>query len=203
MKLYSSPTSPYVRKVRMLLIETGLDDRVEQVAIATTPIAPDAAIAAANPLGKIPCLERPDGPAIFDSRVICRYLDSLHPGRKFYPRGPAEWTAATLEALADGMLDAAVIALYESRLRPAEAQFQPWVDAQILKITRSLDALETLWIAHLGGPLDAGGLATGVALGYLDFRYGALDWRATRPKLAAWHEGFAALDSYRATMPPA
>lgn len=203
MKLYASHTSPYVRKVRMMLLETGLDDRVEQVEVSGTPTAPNPAVAAANPLGKIPCLERPDGPAIFDSRVICRYLDTLHAGRKFYPHGPAEWTAATLEALADGILDAAVLCRYEAVLRPAELQFQPWVDAQMLKITRSLDALETLWIAHLDGPLDAGGLATGVALGYLDFRYAALDWRAARPKLARWHEGFAALPSYAATTPPA
>lgn len=201
MKLHYSPTSPYVRKVQIILHETGLKDRVEIATIASTPLAENPAITAANPLGRIPCLERPDGPALFDSRVICRYLDSLHAGRKFYPEGAAQWTALTLEALADGVLDSAVSATYEARLRPEELRFQPWIDAQRGKIGRALDALEREWIAHLKGPMDIGAIAVASALGYIDLRFEALAWRATRPALAAWHEGFAARESYKASAP--
>jgi glutathione S-transferase len=134
--------------------------------------------------------------------VICRYLDSLHQGRKFYPEGAGLWTSLTLEALGDGVLDAAVLMIYEARLRPEALRFAPWVDAQTLKIARALDALEARWIAHLQGPLDAGGLCVGVALGYLDFRFAEIAWRGGRPLLAEWHKGFAALPSFRATMPP-
>jgi glutathione S-transferase len=201
MKLHHSPTSPYVRKVMIVLREAGLLDRVALVPHASTPLAEDPTLVAAAPLARIPCLEREDGPAIFDSRVICRYLDSLHAGRKIYPEGAALWTTLTLEALADGVLDSAVSAVYEMRLRPEGARFQPWIDAQKGKIARAIGALEAEWIAHLAGPLDAGAIAVGVALGYVDFRHGDLNWRAGCPKLAAWHATFAERESYAATMP--
>jgi glutathione S-transferase len=184
------------------LHETGLLDRVERVTVSTSPVAPDAALAHANPLGKIPCLERPDGPAIFDSRVICRYLDSLHHGHRLYPAPPALWSTLTLEALADGLMEAAILVVYESRLRPEALRFEPWVDGQKRKIAQALDALEALWIAHLSGPLDAGAIAAAAALGYLDLRFADLDWRASRRRLAAWHAAFAARPSYAETAPP-
>lgn len=201
MKLLHSPTSPYVRKVLMLLHETGLTDKVAVETVASTPIAENPTLTAANPLGRIPCLLRDDGPALFDSRVICQYLDSLHGGRTFYPAAPALWTTLTLEALADGMLDSAVSGMYERRLRPADMQFAPWIDAQRGKVVRALDALETLWTAHLEGPPDAGALAVAATLGYLDLRYGDLNWRDARPKLAAWHARVAERPSYAATAP--
>jgi glutathione S-transferase len=201
MKLHHSPTSPYVRKVMIVLHEIGLADRVALTTNPSTPMAESPTLTAANPLGRVPCLEREDGPAIFDSRVICRYLDSLHAGRKLYPVGEALWTTLTLEALADGMLDSAVSCIYEARLRPKQLRYQPWVDAQKGKIRRGLDALEAGWTAHLSGPMDAGAIAVAAALGYLDFRYGDMAWREGRPRLAAWHAGFAARDSYQATQP--
>jgi glutathione S-transferase len=203
MKLYFSPTSPYARKVAMTLHETGLLDRVEIVTVSTTPTAPDAALAAANPLGKLPCLTGADGPALFDSRVITRFLDSLHHGHRLYPAPPALWSTLTLEALADGVMDAAILAVYETRLRPEPIRFAPWVEGQKHKIAQALDALETLWAAHLAGPVDAGAIATAAALGYLDLRFGDMGWREGRPRLAAWHAGFAARPAYVATMPPA
>jgi glutathione S-transferase len=200
-RLLYSPTSPYVRKVAVTLIETGLDARVERVAAPGSPVAPNATTTALNPLGKIPCLERPDAPALYDSRVICRYLDSLHDGRKLYPDGAALFSTLTLEALADGALDAGVLRLYEARLRPEDRRFAPWDEGQRLKMTRALDALEAQWTAHLAGPLDAGAIAVGCMLGWFDFRFADLDWRAGRPRLAAWEAGIAARPSFAATVP--
>lgn len=199
--LYSSPTSPYVRKVLIVARETGTISQIDTVFGGGSPVEPNAATRAVNPLGKIPCLARPDGPAIFDSPVICQYLDSLHHGHKLYPAGAARWSALTLEALADGILDALVLCLYETRLRPEPIRFAPWVDAQRLKVTQALDALEAQWIAHLNGPLDIGGVAVGATLGYIDFRFPDIAWRNGRPALSAWHAAFAERDSYKATVP--
>lgn len=199
MHLVSSPTSPFVRKVRVLLHETGLGDRVSEAPVATTPFdtAPD--VAAANPLGKIPALLREDGPALHDSRVICRYLDA-QAGAGLYPEARL-WEVLTLEAIADGMMEAGVLMVYEDRLRPKTARHAPWVEAQWAKIARTLDALEGRWMSHLAGPLDMGQIATACALSYLDFRHGARNWRAGHPALAAWFNGFAARDSMQQTAP--
>jgi len=201
MKLLYSTTSPYVRKVVVLLRETGLLDRVALAAAPGSPVAPNAETIALNPLGKIPCLERPDGPAIYDSRVICRYLDGLHDGRRHYPEGPGLISTLTLEALADGALDAGVLALYEARIRPEAARYAPWVEGQRAKMVRALDALEAQWTAHLAGPMDAGAIAVGCMLGWFDFRFADLDWRAGRPRLSAWEAEIAARDSFRETAP--
>ena len=202
MKLRHSPTSPYVRKVMLLLHETGLAERVTLVPASGTPIDPDAGVVAANPIGKIPALERPDGPTLFDSRVICRYLDTLHEGRPLYPAAPALWTTLTLEALAEGALDAAILCVYETRLRPEALRFAPWVEGQRAKILRALDALEGGWLAHLRGPTDMGALAVAAMLGYLDLRFPDLDWRAERPGLASWLETAATRPGFAETAPP-
>jgi glutathione S-transferase len=199
--LYHSPTSPYVRKVVVLIAEAGITG-VTQVAAAGSPVDSKAMPLEQNPLGKIPALARPDGPALYDSRVICRYLDDLA-GAGFYPEAPRLWDSLTLEATADGILDAAVLMVYESRIRPEERRYQPWVEGQWAKIDRALDAVSTRWMDHLGGPLDIGQIAVGCALGYLDFRHAAREWRATRPELASWMAGFAARPSMVATNPPA
>ena len=201
--LFYAPTSPYVRKVLILAHEGGFADRIETVAAAGTPIEPNTQTAAANPLGKIPCLKRDDGPALFDSRVICQYLDATHGGGQFYPAGAARWSALTLEALADGIVDAAILVVYESRLRPEERRFTPWTDGQLGKIHRAIDALEAEWLPHLKGPLDIGSIAVACALGYLDLRFPDLGWRDSHPGLAAWLSDFAGRESYKATVPPA
>jgi glutathione S-transferase len=187
-RVLSSPASPFVRKVRAVLIETGQTD-VDVVDVAAHPLGGDAALNATAPLGKIPALERDGGPTIFDSRVICRFLDhraqaGLYPDARI-------WETLTLEALADGIMDAAVISVYEKRARPEEMWHQPWLDAQWAKVDRALDALERQWMSHLHGPLDMGQIAVACALGYLDFRHGDKDWRAGRDSLAAWYARFA------------
>jgi glutathione S-transferase len=201
MKLLGSPTSPYVRKVSVLLAETEQTEKVEMASGAGTPLAPNEATVAANPLGKVPCLVRPSGPALFDSRVIGQYLDSLHEGRKLYPEGEALWNVLTLEALADGMLDAALLVVYEGRLRPDDIRFPDWMTAQRAKVERSIDQLEARWIAHLEGPIDAGQIAVACALGYIEFRLPDLTWRDAHPALARWFDAFASRPSMQDTVP--
>lgn len=202
LRLYYSPTSPYARKAVVLLHETGQIGDVEIVQASGTPVDPGSAPLALNPLGKIPALERGDGPAIYDSRVICQYLDDRAGGR-FYPKPPRRWETLTLEATADGILDAAILMVYEVRIRPDNLRFDAWVEGQWSKIARALDALETRWMAHLGGPLDIGHIAVACALSYVDFRHGGRAWRAAHPHLAAWHAEFAQRPSMEATVPPA
>ncbi|GAB1361507.1 glutathione S-transferase [Rhodobacter sp.] len=199
MKLYASPTSPFVRKVTVMIREGGIEG-VETVDVAGTPVAPGTLPVDLNPLGKIPALQLDDGRALYDSRVICRYLDQ-RAGTGFYPADDRLWDVLALEATADGMMDAAVLMVYESRLRPEERRHAPWVEAQWLKIARALDAAETLWQPHLQGRLDAGQIALGVALGYLDFRLSDRNWRDGRPALAAWQTGRAASAAMQATVP--
>jgi glutathione S-transferase len=199
LKLHSNVASPFARKVRAVAIETGLAGRIEELDRRVTPVQPDPAIVRDNPLGKIPCLVTDDGTVLYDSRVICDYLDGLHDGeRLFPPSGPARWTALRRQALADGIMDAGVLARYETFLRPEERRWPDWVDNQKKKFRRALDALEA---EDLGETLDIGTIAIGCALGYLDFRYAAESWRASRPKLAAWFERFAERPSMAATAP--
>ncbi|WP_425040505.1 glutathione S-transferase [Primorskyibacter sp. S187A] len=200
MILYSSTTSPYVRKILVLLHETDQLDAVQQVTSSTAPNNPTAGLQAKNPLMKIPALERPEGATLYDSRVICQFLDARGGGR-LYPEGPRRWETLTLEATADGMLDAALLMTYESRLRPEDKRWETWVEAQWSKIEASCDALNTRWISHLSGPMDMGQIAVGCALGYVDFRHGARNWRAGRDALARWYDGFAARASMQATVP--
>jgi glutathione S-transferase len=199
MQLVSSPLSPFVRKVRVVLLETGLADSVEVVNLATTPFETDPRAAAANPLGKIPALIREDGAALYDSRVITRYLDDLA-GGGLYPQARL-WEVLTLEATAEGIMDAAVLIAYEGRLRPDDMQYAPWTEAQWAKIARALDAIEGRWMSHLAGLPDMSHIALGCALGYLDLRHAARDWRAGHPALAAWYEGIAARESMVQTAP--
>ena len=199
MKLYHSPTTPFGRKVMALILETGLSSRVEVVVASGTPLDPGSLPLDRNPLGKIPALLRDEGGAIYDSRVICRYLDDLA-GAGLYPAARL-WEVLTLEATADGMLEAALLMVYETRLRPEELRFAPWVEGQWAKIARALDAVEADAPAHLDVPLNMGQIALACALGYLDFRHAARDWRAGRPRLAAWEAGFAKRPAMQATRP--
>ena len=202
MILYSSPTSPYVRKVLILLQETRQLDHVTQIDGSGTPLSPHADVPGKNPLGKIPALERPDGPTLYDSRVICQFLDA-RAGGKLYPEGARKWDTLTLEATADGILDAALLMTYEARLRPQELRMDSWVDGQWDKIARACAALNTRWMSHLSGSLDMGQIAVACALGYVDFRHEARGWRRGNDALAAWYETFSARPSMQATVPPA
>jgi len=202
LKLYQSPTSPYVRKILVLLHETGQMQDVELVGATGTPVDPGSMPLAQNPLGKIPALERGEGPALYDSRVICRYLDDRAGGR-LYPKPPRLWDTLVLEATADGMLDAAILMVYETRLRPENLRLEAWVEGQWAKIARALEAVEASWMEHLHGPLDMGQVAIACALGYLDFRHGDRDWRKRCPRLKAWYADFAKRPAMEATVPPA
>jgi glutathione S-transferase len=164
-------------------------------------VAPDAAVVADNPLGKIPCLVTDEGLALYDSRVIAEYLDSQGAGPALFPAaGPERLVTLALQALGDGILDAGVATRYETFLRPEALRWSEWVAAQKLKITRSLDHLEAD-IASLDGRIDVGSITIGCALGYLDFRFADDRWRQGRPGLAAWYERFAKRPSMQATKP--
>lgn len=201
MTLHHSPTSPFVRKVMIVLHETGQLDQVSLSASMGTPIEPGTMPVAHNPLGKIPALERPNASTLFDSRVICRYLAS-RTANTLYPEGDALWDTLALESLADGVLEAAVLMRYEIAVRPADKQHGPWIEGQWQKVARSLDVLEQRWMAHLHGPLTIGQIGVACALAYLDFRHAERGWRTGRPALAAWFEGFAQRPSMQATVIP-
>jgi len=200
MRLYSAAASPFARKVRVCLLELKIEDQVELLDAHTTPIAPSDALISQNPLGKIPCLMRADGTALYDSRVITRYLNDLADG-DLYPAGPQLWETLTLEATADGMMEAAVLMVYEKRIRPEEKIYNVWIEAQWDKISRALDALESGWTGHLDGPLDMGQIGVGIVLEYLDFRHGDRDWRKGRDTLASWQAKFAKRDAMEKTQP--
>lgn len=201
MQLYTSPTTPFGRKVMVQIRESGLADRVEEIAVMGSPLDPGSLPLAQNPLGKIPALmPAGGGAAIYDSRVICRYLDDLS-GVGLYPQGADLWPILTLEATADGILEAALLMVYEGRLRPEELRYAPWVEGQWQKIARALDAIEARSMDILSGPLSMAHIAIAVALGYLDFRHADRDWRQDRPVLAAWEKQFAARPAMVETRP--
>lgn len=201
MKLAYSATSPYVRKVMVLLHETGQLDDVALTEIATTPMAPSAPLVSQNPLGKVPALERDEGPALFDSRVICAFLDDRAQAG-LYGKGARHWEIRTLEATADGILDAALLMVYETRLRDEDERSEAWVEAQWAKIAQAVAALNTRRISHLSGTLDMGQIAVGCALGYLDLRHDARAWRHGNDALARWFDTFDSRPSMQATAPP-
>ncbi|MDJ0860361.1 MAG: glutathione S-transferase family protein [Dinoroseobacter sp.] len=200
MKLLSSPASPFGRKVRALLAETGHADHVALQDVTAAAIGPvDDILIAANPAGKLPTLIRPDGPALYDSRVICRYLNDTFDLGMYPDHGKFEML--TLEATADAIMDAGIQMVYERRLRPDEIVFEEYLEGQWRKITRTLDALEARWMSNLSGPVDMSHIALGCALGYLDFRLDARNWREGRPALAAWAEAFLDRPAMVATAP--
>jgi len=201
-RLYHAPASPFVRKVMVLLHEARATDRVTLVPASGNPLDPGTLPVDRNPLGKIPALERPDGPTLYDSRVITRYLDDLLHGG-LYPAAPRLWDTLVIEATGDGIAEAAVLMRYETHLRPEASRSPAWAEAQWQKIARALTALEERWMSHLSGPLDMGQIAVGCALGYLDFRHAERDWRAVHPALAAWFGAVEARPAMRATAPDA
>lgn len=199
MKLIASLTSPYVRKVRALIIEAGRQDELPLHLVKTTPLATAAEIPAANPIGKIPALVREDGPALYDSRVITRFLDAEW-DLGLYPQARL-WDVLTLEATAEGILDSAVSISYERKLRPIEQQSPDWIEAQWGKIASALDAVEDRWMGLLSGPLNMPQIAMACALEYLDFRHDDRQWRDGRPNLAAFQASFGARPSMELTKP--
>lgn len=199
MKLVSSPASPFVRKVRVILREAGLTGAVEELPVATTPLNTAGDVWAANPLGKIPALVRDGGRAIYDSRVITRFLDA-YARAGLYPEDRI-WEVLTLEATADGIMDAAILCVYEGRLRPEAQQSPDWIAAQWNKAITAVRHINDSWMDHLAGPVDAGQIAVGCALGYLDFRHAARNWRDGNDALANWFEAFDSRPAMAETRP--
>lgn len=201
MKLRHSPTSPFVRKVLVLAHEVGLADRIEIV--PTDAWSETTDLAAQNPLSKVPTLVLDGGAVLYDSPVICEYLDGLHAGEPRLPREGAErWAVLRLQALADGMMESAVAVFIERVRRPADTRWEATIEREQATLGRALDHLERE-IAELSSePPHLGVIAVACVLGYLDLRGAVADWRAGRPQLAAWYEVFAARPSMRATSPP-
>jgi len=189
MILRSSAASPFVRKVRIAIALLGLDSKVE---VRETDLNdPADTIRAQNPLGKIPALVLDDGTTLYDSRVILEYLDHLAGGGRIIPRDPAaRFETLRLQALCDGILDACVLIVYESRYRPEDKRVQAWLERQAGKVKRALDALEAAPPPLTPMP-DAGQIALACVLGYRDLRFDE-GWRKDYPRLLAWHDKFAA-----------
>ena len=200
MKLLSNSLSPYGRKVKIAMGLKGLKDRIEIVPVDTN-IVDNPVINRPNPLAKIPALVVDGSTAIYDSHVICEYLDSLAPAPVLFPKSGVERIKTlTLGALADGILDAALLLVYEKRFRPEAMWHAPWQERQQGKIDRALDHLEQAPPAWSASP-DYGHLTLACALGYLDFRLEG-KWRPAHPKLVAWLDRFAeAVPAFDETRP--
>ena len=197
MKLIMAEASPFARKVRVLLRETNQLKDVEEVSISTSPFQVNEQAKAANPTGRIPSLIRADGPALYDSRVITRYLDAKA-AAGMYPEARL-WDVLTVEATGDSMMDSAVSISYELRLRPQEKVSSEWTDAQWSKVMGGCDALQSQWMDLLNGPLTMAHISIACALGYLDLRHGARNWRQGHDALAAWFADFSKRPSFRET----
>jgi glutathione S-transferase len=194
-KLYSNPASPFARKVRVVAHELAL--KLDEVNVDARN---DETLRKINPLKKIPVLVLADGSTLFDSMVICEYLNELgggrfFPGKNIFRQHTGGWKALTLASLADGIMDAAVACRYESI---EERRNEAHIERYLKTVNAGLDTLERL---NFNEKITIGEISAGCALGYIDFRYGDLNWRATRPKLAGWFEKFAQFDSMKATAP--
>jgi glutathione S-transferase len=201
-KLFFSPASPFVRKVMVCALERGIDGHIEKLGSAAHPINQDPTIKAHNPTGKVPTLIADDGSAIYDSRVICEFIDSVGTAPALFPAaGVDRWQALVLQSAADEMLDAALLARYETVARPEALRWADWHQGQITKIHTTVRAYSGAWIGHLEQRLDIGTIAAAVSLGYLDFRFPDLGWREGNERLARWYAGFAERASMKATVP--
>ncbi|HSV54814.1 MAG TPA: glutathione S-transferase [Burkholderiaceae bacterium] len=200
MKLHWSPTSPYVRKVMVVAHETGLVDRLELVRSVAVMLKPNDQLMQDNPLSKIPTLVLDDGQALFDSVVICEYLNDLA-GAGFFPKsGPAKWQAMRWHAFGDGLLDALILWRNE-RERSDAMRSQVLIDAFHRKTLASLRQLDEEAQALQTAPFAIGHVAIACALGYLDFRFDALGWRELAPRLARWNDTVQMRSSFTATLP--
>ncbi|TDR92978.1 glutathione S-transferase [Enterovirga rhinocerotis] len=200
MRLFYAPQSPYARKVLIVAQELGCSSDIEKVVAGAHPVQRNADLIALNPLGQIPALELADGSVLYDSRVICEYLDALCGGTLNAPTGPARWRALTEQALGDGMLAGALLARYETAARPAELQWPLWLEAQLAKSSSALEAIEKN-AASLPGRIDIGTITIACALGYIDLRFPDFGWRSRFPGVAEWDAQFSTRPSLVATRP--
>ncbi|CAN5924207.1 glutathione S-transferase family protein [soil metagenome] len=200
MKLFYSGTSPFARKVMIVAHEANLASRIELVPVAapTLPTSTYPELAKSNPLAKIPALVLDDGSSLFDSRVICEYLDTLHDGPTLVPEGADRFRVLRLQALADGVVDAGILIRFEQVLRPAALRWDEWVDGQARKVVGALDELEA---TTFPAALDLGQVAVGCALDWLELRKPIADIRSGRPRLFAWLDAIKQRPSFLATAP--
>ena len=203
MKLMYAPASPFARKVRVTSIELGLAEEIELNFTEVEPGKPNPMYSKdCNPLRKIPTLLMDDGTAIYDSTVICEYLDARAGGGLIPVSGDDRWRVLTQHALAQGMCEAAVLIRYETFLRPEESRWQVWEDDQWDKIWMGLQWFESD-PGKLEDPVNLAQLCLGCFLGYLEFRFADSDWRADLPNLATWYDLMAERDSFILTNPAA
>ncbi len=196
--LHWSPKSPYVRKVMVCAHELGMVPQLTLVRSVAAMLKPNPAIMAVNPLSKIPTLVREDGLVLFDSVVICEYLDTLAGGSLFPAVGDARWQALRWHALGDGLLDALILWRNE---RERAAPLAPLLDAFEVKTRACLQLLDAEAAALAAAPFSIGQITVGCALGYLDYRFDTFGWRAQAPRLAAWFAGLCERPSFQATQP--
>ena len=201
-QLLYAPTSPFVRKVMVCAHLAGVADDIEWLESAAHPIRRDERIAAHNPLAKVPALILPDGDALYDSRVICEFIAFIGGNSHLFPAsGPRRWQALTQQALGDGLLDAALLARYETTARPAGMQWPAWRESQLVKVQACLDDIERQAPGLALAEPTIGEVTLACALGYLDFRFPDLGWREAHPRAARWFAGISALPALQATLP--
>lgn len=195
--LYSQSHSPYARKTIVFAHEAGVADRLTIIDQETSPTNRNPAVFAVNPLGKVPVLITPEAGAVFDSLVICDYLDGLHDGLRLIPAaGPARWRALRLHAMAQGLCDAGIALRWETQRRPEHLRYPPLAEGQTAKLVDSYDQLECR--EAFDAPVDIGQIGLATALAWLEFR--ALpDFRPGRPRLARWYEAFSERPSMQAS----
>ena len=201
MQLFYATTSAYVRKVMVTSHCLGLTNEIELLDSAAHPVERDERIAIVNPLAKVPALRTEQGACLYDSRVICEYLNARAKGDLIPSQGDARWLSLSRQALGDGLIDAALLARYEFSARPLEKQWHGWADAQLKKVHAALREIECQVADFSTQPDDVGLIAIGCALGYLDFRFDVLNWRANHPLTAAWFALFDAHPAMAATRP--
>lgn len=202
MKLYFTETSPFVRKVLVCAHERGIADKLEREFLRPSPMKADPILSQTNPLSKIPALVLDDGTTLFDSSVICEYLDGIGDAPRLIPEsGAARWQVLRLQALASGILDAGVLVFYERKFRPAAKQWEEWLEGQMQKVTQGVALLERE-VANLTptGPTHLGAIAAATACAWLEFRE-VMSLHEARPALAAWLDAFAERPSMQATVP--
>lgn len=199
MKIYFSPTSPYVRKCLVTAHELGLNDRIQLLPSNANPVTRDREIIEKNPLGKVPTFITDDGQVLYDSRVICEYLDDLAGGTLFPRSGAARWSALTLQSLGDGILDGALLARYEDVARPEALRWSDWRAGQLDKAETSLAHLDADPGLLKPDQVDIGTIAVACALWYLDLRFADFGWRSRHVNVAKWFDAFSQRDSLRAS----
>ena len=201
MKLYWSPRSPFVRKVMVCAHELGIAERIEPVRTLVSLTQLNADVLKVNPVGRIPALLLDNGDVLYDSHVICEYLDAEYGASRLFPSaGNVRWDALRRLALADGMLETGILWRSE-RMRPAAQQSSEMLAAFQRKTESALGAIERDSGQARSGPIDIGDIAIGCALGYLDFRFAELNWRSRYPRTAAWFAPFNARASMQQTLP--